>query len=86
MYLELYDGDFDRDGKKAQKNVEVKITVWDKDGRHVPVCNFPPKINKMKLPILCYLILQPFKTSFEVDTTYHTIKMIQCHWMKHVTW
>ncbi|XP_078309827.1 dedicator of cytokinesis protein 3-like isoform X4 [Crassostrea virginica] len=38
VYLELYDGDFDRDGKKAQKNVEVKITVWDKDGRHVPKC------------------------------------------------
>nr|XP_022300007.1 dedicator of cytokinesis protein 3-like isoform X2 [Crassostrea virginica] len=38
VYMELYDGDFDRDGKKAQKNVEVKITVWDKDGRHVPKC------------------------------------------------
>lgn len=37
VYLELREGDFDRDGKKAQKNVEVKVTVLDKEGRHIPV-------------------------------------------------
>lgn len=37
VYLELCEGDFDRDGKKAQKNVEVKVTVLDKEGRHIPV-------------------------------------------------
>ncbi|XP_052676419.1 dedicator of cytokinesis protein 3-like isoform X2 [Crassostrea angulata] len=38
VYLELREGDFDRDGKKAQKNVEVKVTVLDKEGRHIPKC------------------------------------------------
>lgn len=38
VYLELCEGDFDRDGKKAQKNVEVKVTVLDKEGRHIPKC------------------------------------------------
>lgn len=37
VYLELREGDFDRDGKKAQKNVEVKVTVLDKEGRNIPV-------------------------------------------------
>ncbi|XP_061187697.1 dedicator of cytokinesis protein 3-like isoform X2 [Saccostrea echinata] len=38
VYLELHEGDFDRDGKKAQKNVEVKITVLDREGRRIPKC------------------------------------------------
>ncbi|XP_056000807.1 dedicator of cytokinesis protein 3-like isoform X2 [Ostrea edulis] len=38
VYLELHEGDFDRDGKKAQKNVEVRITVLDKEGRRIPKC------------------------------------------------
>jgi hypothetical protein len=37
VYLELHEGDFDRDGKKAQKNVEVRISVLDKEGRRIPV-------------------------------------------------
>ncbi|KAK3103457.1 hypothetical protein FSP39_019400, partial [Pinctada imbricata] len=38
LYITLTKGEFERDGKKSQKNVEVKLTVYDQEGKQIKEC------------------------------------------------
>ena len=37
FYVTLKSGEFDRGNKSAQKNIEVKVTVYDREGQLIKV-------------------------------------------------
>ena len=50
LYLVLCSGDFDRGSKKAAKNIEVMVTVFDSDNKEIPVSGMLSWKREFKAP------------------------------------
>ena len=40
FYVTLRSGEFEKGSKSAQRNVEVKVTLYDSNGQLIKVCQF----------------------------------------------
>ena len=51
LYLTLKVGEFDKGSKSAQKNIEVKMTVIDKEGDQIRVSSISKQVSSILISI-----------------------------------